>query len=77
MKLTKCDRLLKKGVIMFINEELDYLYRKLDYAIWQKESNNVHDTSNYKEAIKMIHYYQRKIRDFSKKRRVIKQLTLF
>lgn len=62
---------------MFINEDLDYLYRKLDYAIWQKESNNVHDKSKYKEALQMINYYQRKIRDLSKKRRVIKQLTLF
>ena len=71
------DFLKKKESMMFVNEELDYLYRRLDYAIWQKEANSDHSTNKYKEAIRMIAYYQRKIKLLTKKRKVIKQLTLF
>lgn len=62
---------------MFINEELDYLYRKLDYAIWQKESCNNSALEKHQEAKKLIAYYSRKIEIISRKKKVIKQLTLF
>lgn len=62
---------------MFINEDLDYLYRRLDYAIWQKESSNNPNTSKHQEALKMISYCNRKIDNLHKKRKVIKQLTFF
>lgn len=66
---------LKKGVIMFVNEELDTLYRKLDYAIWQKEATR--NSEYFQETIELIDYYKKEISKISHKKTVLKQLTLF
>ncbi len=62
---------------MFINEDLAYLYRKLDYAIWQKEACSDITLEKNKEAQKLISYYNRKIESIRRKKNMIKQLSLF
>lgn len=62
---------------MFINEELDYLYRKLDYAIWQKEACADITLTKHKEAKESISYYNKRIQGITRKKNMLKQLTLF
>lgn len=62
---------------MFINEELDYLYRKLDYAVWQKEACSDITLDKNKDAKKSISYYTRKIQAIIRRKNMLKQLSLF
>ncbi len=61
---------------MFINEKLDTLYRKLDYAQWQKEANKGSE-ENFQESNRLVAYYKREIQRLSKKKGMFKQLTMF
>lgn len=61
---------------MVIHEDLDMLYRKLDYALWQKEANkSSHNTQE--ESNRLVSYYKREIQRLSKKKGMFKQLTMF
>lgn len=60
---------------MFINEELDTLYRKLDYTIWQKEATR--NSEHFQETIELIDYYKKEISKLSKKKGILRQLTIF
>lgn len=61
---------------MVIHEDLDSLYRKLDYAQWQKEANK-DSNKMFNECNKLIAFYKKEIAKLSKKKGMFKQLTLF
>ncbi len=61
---------------MVIHEDLDTLYRKLDYAQWQKEANRGSDQL-FKQSIQLVNFYKKEIAKLSKKKGIFKQLTMF
>jgi len=73
--MSKSDKILKKDFIMTVSKELLNLYTCRDYARWKMES--FRGSNKFNKARKLLNYYNKEIENFSKKKHILKQLSLF
>ncbi len=60
---------------MILSKELSTLYKCRDYAIWKMES--FRGSSKYTTATNVVEHYNKEIEKLSKKKKILKQLSLF